>query len=152
MEQSVREKTELQKELDLIKEECSTLKLGLQRQQQDLVCVKVCSSRRGQQNGSIGIELCYVVLCCRFAQVQNEQQKKENAELVGELEQAKAQNGALKSTLQRKEQEIEKLKVRLQSTVEIQRLHYYSFITRLLPGGALGPEDGADGDRATENR
>lgn len=44
VEQSIREKTELQKELDQIKEENETLKRALQTEQQEAASLKVCSS------------------------------------------------------------------------------------------------------------
>ncbi|XP_028989582.1 calcium-binding and coiled-coil domain-containing protein 2 [Betta splendens] len=85
VEQSLHEKTELQKELDRIKEEFKTLKLALQKEQRDLACLKG----------------------------QNEQKEKDNVLLVRELDQIKEQNGILVSTLQLKQQEVENLKVEL---------------------------------------
>nr|CBN81715.1 Tax1-binding protein 1 homolog B [Dicentrarchus labrax] len=82
VEQSVREKAELQKELTLIMEENETLKRALQKEQQDAVSFKD----------------------------ENEQKEKEKSQLLKELDQIKEQNENLKSTLQERQKETDHLK------------------------------------------
>ncbi|KAK2820714.1 hypothetical protein Q5P01_023673 [Channa striata] len=85
VEQSVREKAELQKELDEMREEYQTLKRLLHKEQQDI------ASLMGQ----------------------SEQKEKEKAQLLQELDQTKEQNRDLQSRLQLQLQEIEHLKEEL---------------------------------------
>lgn len=82
VEQSVREKAELQRELDQIREQNETLKNDLQDKQQE------AASLKGQ----------------------NEQQEKEMSQLVKEMDQIKEQNENLKSTLQQQQKETDSLK------------------------------------------
>ncbi|XP_044035998.1 calcium-binding and coiled-coil domain-containing protein 2 isoform X2 [Siniperca chuatsi] len=86
VEQSVRERTELQKELDQIREEKENLKRALQMEQQE------AASLKGQ----------------------NEQKEKEMSQLVKELDQIKEQNENLKSNLQQQLKETDQLKTRAQ--------------------------------------
>ncbi|XP_042369872.1 tax1-binding protein 1 homolog B-like, partial [Plectropomus leopardus] len=85
VEQSVREKAELQKELNQMKEENETLKNDLQKNQQE------AASLKGQ----------------------NEQKEKEMSQLVKEMDQIKEQNENLKSTLQQQQKETDNLKEEL---------------------------------------
>ncbi|XP_037610659.1 calcium-binding and coiled-coil domain-containing protein 2 isoform X3 [Sebastes umbrosus] len=82
VEQSVREKAELQKELDQIREENESLKNDLQKEQQE------AASLKGQ----------------------NEEKEKEMSQLVKEMDQMKEQNENLKSILQQQVKETENLK------------------------------------------
>lgn len=82
VEQSVREKTELQKELDQIKEENETLKRALQTERQE------AASLKGQ----------------------NEENKKEMSQLLKEMDQIKEQNENLQSNLQQQLKETDRLK------------------------------------------
>ncbi|XP_039990547.1 calcium-binding and coiled-coil domain-containing protein 2 isoform X2 [Xiphias gladius] len=85
VEQSVREKAELRKELDRLKEENETLQNALQKEQ----------------------------LEAAISKVQNEQKEKEKIQLLRELDQSKEHIGNLKSTLQQQLQEMESLKEEL---------------------------------------
>ncbi|KAF3704111.1 Tax1-binding protein 1 -like protein B [Channa argus] len=85
VEQSVREKAELQKELDQTREENETLKRVLHKEQQE------ATSLKGQY----------------------EQKEKEKAQLVKELDQTKEQNGDLQSIIEQQLKEIEHLKMEL---------------------------------------
>nr|XP_019967345.1 PREDICTED: calcium-binding and coiled-coil domain-containing protein 2-like isoform X1 [Paralichthys olivaceus] len=87
VEQSVRERDELQKELDQIRQENQTLKSALEKERQGAAVSKE----------------------------QNEQQEKEreNSHLVGEMDQIKEENGNLKSILQQQIQEMDLLKEEL---------------------------------------
>ncbi|XP_070783013.1 calcium-binding and coiled-coil domain-containing protein 2 [Enoplosus armatus] len=82
VEQSVREKTELLKELDVIREENETLKRTLEMQQQE------DASLKGR----------------------NDQKEKEMSQLVKEMDQIKEQNENLKSNLQQQLKETDHLK------------------------------------------
>lgn len=97
VEQSVREKAELMKELDQIREENETLKKALQQEQQEVDSLK-------EQNG---------------------QKEKEKSELEKELDQIKVQNANLKYNLQEKQQETDRLKeeilVQMAKQMEIQQ-------------------------------
>lgn len=94
VEQSVREKADLQKELDGIQEENKGLKSALQKDQQEAAIFKE----------------------------QREQKEKEKSRLVSELEQIKEQNGNLKSTAQMQVQEMDRLREELlvQSTKQLE--------------------------------
>ncbi|XP_026207198.1 calcium-binding and coiled-coil domain-containing protein 2 isoform X2 [Anabas testudineus] len=85
VEQSARERAELQEVLDQIREENETLRRELQRQQQEATSLKE----------------------------QKEQRDQEKVQLVKELDQIKEQNRNLTSRLQLQEQEIEHLKEEL---------------------------------------
>ncbi|XP_062269781.1 calcium-binding and coiled-coil domain-containing protein 2 [Platichthys flesus] len=85
VDQSVRERDELQKELDQIRLENQTLKLALEKEQQDAAVVKE----------------------------QNEENEKEKSHLVREMDQNKEEIENLTSTLQQKLQEMETLKEEL---------------------------------------
>lgn len=82
VEQSVRERAELQKDLDQIREENETLKTDLQEKQQEAASLK----------GQI------------------EQKEKEMSQLSKEMDQIKEQNEDLKSTLQQQQKESDNLK------------------------------------------
>ncbi|XP_040885486.1 calcium-binding and coiled-coil domain-containing protein 2 isoform X2 [Toxotes jaculatrix] len=94
VEQSVREKAELQKAMDQIKEENETLKRALQKEQREAATLME----------------------------QNEQNEQEKSQLVRELDQIKEQNGNLKSTLQHNLEEINHLKEELlaQKTMQME--------------------------------
>ncbi|XP_035764648.1 calcium-binding and coiled-coil domain-containing protein 2 [Neolamprologus brichardi] len=97
VEQSLREKAEMQKELDQIKAENETLKSALLREQQQ------AASLKGQ----------------------NEQKGKENAELATELDQTKQQIENLRSSLQQQLKENDSLKeemvIQMTKQMEIQQ-------------------------------
>lgn len=132
VEQSVREKAELQKNLDQTMEENETLKRDLQKEQQEATSLKVFLSNLPdvwvimnpfaicaiERNSQIGIELWYLTQCGLFLQEQNEQKEKEMSQLVKELDQTKEQNENLKSTLQQLLKETN-IKVCFRSTCEI---------------------------------
>ncbi|XP_059181071.1 calcium-binding and coiled-coil domain-containing protein 2 isoform X1 [Centropristis striata] len=82
VEQSVREKAELQKELDQIRQEKETIQNDLQKKQQEAAGLKG----------------------------QNEQKDKEISQLVKEMDQIKEQNENLKSSLQKQIKETDGLK------------------------------------------
>ncbi|CAJ1079960.1 calcium-binding and coiled-coil domain-containing protein 2 isoform X2 [Xyrichtys novacula] len=82
VDQSVREKAELQRELDQIMAEKETFKNALQQEQQDAAKLKE----------------------------ENEEKEKENSRLVRELDQVKEQNENLNSILQQQQKETEQLK------------------------------------------
>ncbi|XP_041818524.1 calcium-binding and coiled-coil domain-containing protein 2 isoform X2 [Chelmon rostratus] len=84
VEQSVREKAELQKELDQIMEENETLKRALEKERQDAAGLK------------------------------NEQKEKENRQLVKELDQIKEQNDKLRGALQQQRKELDRLQTDVQ--------------------------------------
>ncbi|XP_035525134.1 calcium-binding and coiled-coil domain-containing protein 2 [Morone saxatilis] len=90
VEQSVREKAELQKELTQIMEENETLKRALQKEQQDAASLKD----------------------------ENEQKEKEKSQLLKELGQIKEQNENLKSTLQERQKETDHLKEEMTQTMK----------------------------------
>ncbi|KAE8283909.1 Tax1-binding protein 1-like protein [Larimichthys crocea] len=90
VEQSVREKAELQKELNQFMEENETLKKALENQQQE------AASLKGQ----------------------NEQKEKENCQLLRELDQFKQQNEKLQHNLQQQLIETDRIKVCCQATCE----------------------------------
>ncbi|XP_034426455.1 calcium-binding and coiled-coil domain-containing protein 2 isoform X1 [Hippoglossus hippoglossus] len=85
VDQSVRERDELQKELDQIRQENETLKSALEKERQDAAVFKE----------------------------QNEEKESEKSHLVEEMGQIKEEMGNLKSTLQQKLQEIDTLKEEL---------------------------------------
>lgn len=97
VEQSLREKAEMQKELDQIRAENETLKSALLREQQQ------AASLKGQ----------------------NEQKEKENAELATELGQTKQQTENLRSSLQQQLKENDSLKeemvIQMTKQMEIQQ-------------------------------
>uniref|UniRef100_A0A3P8S480 SKICH domain-containing protein n=1 Tax=Amphiprion percula TaxID=161767 RepID=A0A3P8S480_AMPPE len=97
VEQSVREKAELQNKLDLMQAEHETVKSALQKEQQEAANLKE----------------------------QNEQREKERSDLVKELDQVKQQNENLKSTLEQQQKENQNLKeemlVQMTNQVEIQQ-------------------------------
>uniref|UniRef100_UPI0037E8BEA8 calcium-binding and coiled-coil domain-containing protein 2 n=1 Tax=Semicossyphus pulcher TaxID=241346 RepID=UPI0037E8BEA8 len=82
VDQSVREKAELQRELDQIMAENETLKSALRQGQQEATTLKE----------------------------QNEQKEKENGQLVTELDQMKEQNKSVNSVLQQQLKEMDQLK------------------------------------------
>ncbi|XP_076616230.1 calcium-binding and coiled-coil domain-containing protein 2 [Chaetodon auriga] len=82
VDQSVREKAELQRELDQITEEKETLKRALEKEQQEAACLKS----------------------------QDEQKEKEKSQLVKELHQAEEENENLKGTLKHRQEELDHLK------------------------------------------
>ncbi|XP_029383901.1 calcium-binding and coiled-coil domain-containing protein 2 isoform X2 [Echeneis naucrates] len=94
VEQSMREKAELQKELDQSREENESLKRALQKQIEENAILKG----------------------------QNEQKEKEKSQVVRQLEQTKEENGNLNSTLQLKCQEMDDLKEKLlvQQTTQVE--------------------------------
>ncbi|CAB1434271.1 unnamed protein product [Pleuronectes platessa] len=85
VDQSVRERDELQKELDQIRQENQTLKLALEKERQDAAVFKE----------------------------QNEEKENEKSHLVKEMDQHKEEIENLQSTLQQKLQEVETLKEEL---------------------------------------
>ncbi|XP_056222054.1 calcium-binding and coiled-coil domain-containing protein 2 isoform X1 [Seriola aureovittata] len=82
VEQSNRQKAELQKELDQMREENESLKSALQKEQEQAAILKG----------------------------QNEQKERERSQVVRDLDQIKEENGNLKSTLQQQLQEMDNLK------------------------------------------
>ncbi|KAM9336442.1 calcium-binding and coiled-coil domain-containing protein 2 [Symphorus nematophorus] len=92
LEQSVREKAELQKELEKLMEEKEALKSALQKEQQET------ASLRGQ----------------------NEQKEKEKSQLMEEMEQIKGQNQDLKSSIEQQQEEMDHLKEEMKQ-MEIQK-------------------------------
>lgn len=82
VDQSVREKAELQRELNQIMEEKETLKSALQKEQQEAVSMKA----------------------------QNEEKEKEKLQLIKELDQIKQQNESLKSAAEQQQRETDRLK------------------------------------------
>ncbi|XP_071319183.1 calcium-binding and coiled-coil domain-containing protein 2 isoform X2 [Trachinotus anak] len=85
VEQSIREKAELQKELDQMRGENESLKKALQKERDEAAILKG----------------------------QNEQKEKERSQVVRELDQVKEENGNLKSILQEQLREMDNLKEEL---------------------------------------
>ncbi|XP_026171326.1 calcium-binding and coiled-coil domain-containing protein 2 [Mastacembelus armatus] len=116
VEQSVREKAELQKELDQMREENEALKRALQEDQQNVANLKG----------------------------QNEQKEKEKTQLVQELDQVTEQNRNLTSTLEQQQQEMNNLKdeILVQKTKQMEMQQQLSAAERKnqIDGSSLSEE------------
>ncbi|KAM7370433.1 hypothetical protein PAMP_009982 [Pampus punctatissimus] len=126
VEQSVREKAEMMKELDQIREENETLKKALQKEKQEVDCLK-------GQNG---------------------QKDKEKSELVKELDQMKEQNGNLQRVLQEQLQEMGRLKeemlVQMAKQMEMEQQSYATTQQNLSQSASLDGESKQNETHAQE--
>ncbi|KAI3365475.1 hypothetical protein L3Q82_010552 [Scortum barcoo] len=99
VEQSVREKTELQTELEHIRVENETLKSALQMERKEAAILKVRLSHLSQRLRDNGHHL--------LISEHNEQKEKEKTELIKEMDQIKEQN---ENNIQQLQREMERLK------------------------------------------
>ncbi|XP_008275988.1 calcium-binding and coiled-coil domain-containing protein 2 [Stegastes partitus] len=124
VEQSVREKAELQKELDLIKAQHETLKSALQKEQQEATNLKE----------------------------QNDQREKEKADLLKELDQIKEQNINLRSTLELQQEENKHLKeemvIQLANQMQMQQQSVTEQTTQSMNSGSASRTNEDKYDRA----
>ncbi|KAM7381190.1 hypothetical protein PAMA_012167 [Pampus argenteus] len=128
VEQSVREKAEMMKELEQIREENESLKTALQKEQQEVDCLK-------GQNG---------------------QKEKEKSELVKEVDQMKEQNGNLKRALQEQLQEMGRLKeemlVQMAKQMEMEQQNYTTTQQNLSQSASLDGESKQNEEERAELR
>lgn len=117
MEQNVREKTELQRELDLLTEERETIKGLLEKQRQEAVSLKVREAFRPRRHTLPSMcsaeqrQDCGFNSDCLLVQDECEEKGKENIKLMKEMGEMKEQNEKLQSTVEQQKKETERLKV-----------------------------------------
>lgn len=106
MEQNVREKAELQRELDLVTEEKENLKGLLEEQRQEAFRLKVGRTLSPSPRQDLGINSDGLLLQEEF-----QGKDKENVKLMKEIGDMKEQNDKLQSTVVQQQKESEHFKV-----------------------------------------